>query len=72
MRRVTEPWAVTYYSFIDTAFGYDAGVQVLMRGLEPAVAKSIARHKNKTGEKYGVAYYAEEESQVAERKRGWR
>ena len=55
-----EYWLVRFYNMLDADFGYDCGAQVYMFGLEPAVAKSIARHKNRTTSDF-IYYYAEEE-----------
>lgn len=60
--RITEPWMVRFYNELDAEFGYDCGTQTYMLGLEPAVAKSIARHKNKTTPDF-ICYFAEEEPQ---------
>ena len=55
---ITEPWVVWYYNELDSRFGYDAGMQVYLHGLAPAVAKSIARHLNKTSTEF-MHYVAE-------------
>ena len=59
-QRITEPWYITFYNELDAEFGYDCGEQTYMLGLEPAVAKSIARHLNKITPDF-VSYYAQEE-----------
>ena len=56
--RMTEPWMVRFYNESDA----DCRTQTYMLGLEPAVAKSIARHKNKTTPDF-ISYFAEEEPQ---------
>lgn len=58
--RTTEPWMVRYYNELDAEFGYDAGEQTFKLGLEPAVAKSIARHMEKVTPEF-IHYWAEEE-----------
>lgn len=60
MSRVSEYWMVRFYNELDGDFGYDPGPQTYMLGLEPAVAKSIARHKNKSTPSF-IFYFAEEE-----------
>ena len=57
---MTEPWIVRFYNELDADFGCDPRAGTYMLGLEPAVAKSIARHKNKTTPAF-IFYYAEEE-----------
>lgn len=57
---MTEYWRVLFYNEVDAEFGYDCGAQTYMFGLDPAVAKSIARHMNKVSPKF-VSYWAEEE-----------
>lgn len=57
---MTEPWYITFYNELDADFGYDCGAQTYMTGLEPAVAKSIARHLNKVTPDF-ISYYAQEE-----------
>ena len=51
-------WAVWCYNQADAQFGYDPGPVVYIHGLEPAVAKSIARHMNKKAPKF-ITYFAE-------------
>ena len=55
-----EYWMVRFYNMLDADFGFDPGAGTYMHGLEPAVAKSIARHKNRTTPDF-IFYYAEEE-----------
>lgn len=59
---MTEPWMVRFVNELDADFGYDCGPSTLVCGLDKAVAKSIARHKNKTTPDF-VFYFAEEEPQ---------
>ena len=55
----SEYWMVWFYNPIDAEFGFDPGATAYMNGLEPAVAKSIARHMNKVDRV--CSYWAEEE-----------
>lgn len=57
-----EYWMVRFYNELDAVFGCDPGAGTYMLGLEAAVAKSIARHKNKVTPSF-IYYYAEEEPQ---------
>ena len=59
---MSEYWMVWVYNELDANFGYDPGAKTYMNGLEPAVAKSIARHMNKVSPEF-ISYYAEEEPQ---------
>lgn len=59
---MSEYWMVLFYNELDADFGYECGAAVYMHGLEPAVAKAIARHKNKTTPDF-ITYYAEEQPQ---------
>ena len=38
-----EYWMVQFYNELDAGFGYDPGPGTYMIGLEPCIAKSIAR-----------------------------
>lgn len=49
------PYLVTCYNELDAGFGYDVGPQPIYFNLPRSVAKSIARHKNKTTP-YFVSY----------------
>ena len=60
--RISEYWMVLFYNELDAGFGHDCGAKVYMNGLEPAVAKAIARNKNKNTPDF-IYYYAEEEPQ---------
>lgn len=62
MNRTSEPWMILFYNELDAEFGCDTGAKTYMIGLDPAVAKSIARHKNKTTPDF-IIYFAEEEPQ---------
>jgi hypothetical protein len=57
---MTEPWMVRFYNELDADFGCDPGPSTFMLGLDPAVAKSIARHYNRCTPEF-IFYFAEEE-----------
>lgn len=59
---MSEYWMIWFYNELDADFGYDCGAKPYMIGLEPAVAKSIARAKNKRTPDF-IYYYAQEEPQ---------
>ena len=55
-----EYWMVQFYNELDAGFGYDPGPGTYMLGLEPCIAKSIARHMNKITPDF-IFYFAIEE-----------
>lgn len=57
---MSEYWMIWFYNELDGDFGCDPGAQPYKIGLEPAVAKAIARHMNKVTPEF-VTYYAEPE-----------
>ncbi|MBQ6632275.1 MAG: hypothetical protein IJH55_09340 [Romboutsia sp.] len=56
-----EKWVVYYYHDLDKFFGYDPGPRTIIHGLEPSVAKSIAKHYRKVADEF-EHYWAEEAS----------
>ena len=58
--RITDYWMVSCYNELDAEFGYDPGASTYAFGLEPAVAKSIAKHLNKLSPDF-IHYEAHEE-----------
>lgn len=57
---MNEAWMVTYYNSVDAEFGYDPGTQLVAGNLTKAVAKAIARFKNRTTPDF-IWYSAEPE-----------
>lgn len=51
-----ETYSVMYYNELDAGFGYDAGPQRYMDGLDRNVANSIARHMNRVSPDF-IDYY---------------
>lgn len=57
---MSEYWIVYMYNELDAEFGYDIKPTPYKIALEPAVAKSIARHLEKTTPEF-IHCWAEEE-----------
>lgn len=61
-RAMMKRWTVSYYNQVDAEFGFDCGDVIYMVVEDRAVAKSIARHMNKTAPDF-ISYFADEETE---------